>query len=308
MCFHDLFSGIAVSPHYGAYCGSKPTSEQKLYKEMISKLSEPTLLVGDRNFGVIALAFAAQRYGHEVLFRLKEDRAENLLGRCLGKQDIDERVTWRPTPTMLKKHPELKDAEVAGRFIQKTVRRRGCKPLVLLFFTTSEAPKRELLELYRQRERIENDIRSIKYSLGLEMLYGQTPDIIEKELLLGFAAYNLVRALLVWAAKKLKIKPRQISFSRGAELTRIFGNKMRGARTAKEQKEITRRFLTGINQSKLPSRSVTRMEPRKLARKKKRFPLMKASRQEERQLALKCLAKHGHRGYTSRNSAGNMKC
>ena len=35
LCMHDVFSGVAASPHFGPYRGSKATSEQELCKEMI---------------------------------------------------------------------------------------------------------------------------------------------------------------------------------------------------------------------------------------------------------------------------------
>ena len=141
-----------------------------------------------------------------------------------------------------------------------------------------------LVELYGKRERIENDIRSLKYTLGMEMLYAHSPDVIEKELVLGTVAYNLVRSCLAAAAQKLKIEPRKISFSRGAELTRIFGNKLHAAKSKEERNQILNKYITALAQSKLPDRKTARLEPRKLVRRKERYPVMKRSRKVERQL------------------------
>ena len=115
--------------------------------------------------------------------------------------------------------------------------------MVLFFFTTCPEPPHLLAKLYGKRERIENDIRSLKHTLGMEMLYARTSEMTQKELVLGVAAYNLLRACLAVAAKRLGLEPRQISFSRGAELTRIFGNKIRLAESQNERNEIIEKYL-----------------------------------------------------------------
>ena len=53
--------------------------------------------------------------------------------------------------------------------------------------------------------------------------------MLEKEVLFGIAAYNLVRAVVAIAAKKLNIEPRKISFSRAVRLTKLFGNQLAAA-------------------------------------------------------------------------------
>lgn len=115
--------------------------------------------------------------------------------------------------------------------------------------------------LYGKREQIEHDIRSLKYTLGMEMLHAQDPEVVQKELVLGIVAYNLIRACLSKVASVLKVEPRKISFSRGAEYTRIFGNKLRDAQTAEEQKLIITQYIKTIGQCKLPNRKKHRTEP-----------------------------------------------
>jgi hypothetical protein len=177
--FHHLYSGIALTPHYGRCRGAKAASEQGLCKEMMQKLEKGSVLMGDRNFGVFSVAYEAQRCGHDVLLRLTSSRAKNVAGQ-LGSKNLEKEVIWRPGIGTIKAHPDISaDAVVPGRFIQSTVKHKGCKPQVLYFFTTLSAPVAKILELYKQREKIEQDIRSIKHSLGMEMLYSRTPDMLE---------------------------------------------------------------------------------------------------------------------------------
>jgi hypothetical protein len=298
MCFHDLWSGVALAPRLGPCRGPNAVSEQELAEQMLGELPFAALVLGDRNFGVFSVVQAAQRFGHEVLFRLTTTRAKYLLGGEPKSENVDQEVVWRASANDLKKHPELSaDAAVVGRVIRAIVRNPDCKPLELYLFTTSSESAAKLVKLYREREKIEHDIRSLKYTLGLEMLYSRTPEMLEKEFLLGMFAYNLLRVVIARAARKLKLEPRQISFSRGAALTRIFGNQLLEARSPSQRKRIEQRFLAGLRQSKLPNRSRYRVEPRKLASKKKCFPVITTSREQERQRARECLEKHGHRGY-----------
>jgi hypothetical protein len=109
-------------------------------------------------------------------------------------------------------------------------------------------------------------------------------------------AYNLMRALIAWGAEQLKIPPRQISFSRAAALTRIFGNKLRTAASKEQRNDLARRYLLALKQSQLPVRKNVRIEPRKIVRQKNRYPVMRKTRDEERQLASEALKEHGHRG------------
>ena len=101
-------------------------------------------------------------------------------------------------------------------------------------------------------------------------------------------------------SKQLGIVPRKISFSRACAFTRIYGNKMRDAQDKKQRKAIYDEFLTSLRQSKLPNRKRFRIEPRKVVQKKRQFPTMKKSRDEEREIAREICKKEGNRGFFTR--------
>lgn len=295
-CVHDLFTGVALSPAFGAYAGKNAVGETTLGKKMLNRLRQPGVVVADAGFGTFGMVWTARQHKHDVLVRLSSTRAGAIRGKKVGIEDFDEAAVWHAGN--LSNHPEIpSDSVVEGRIIRRTIFRDGFRPLTLLFFTTLHEPVEELLELYLQRERIENDVRSLKYTLGLEMLSAKSPDVIEKELLLGFAANNLVRSIAAFAAQKLNIETRRISFTRAVSCTKILGNKLRYAKTAKEQNALVDDLIIALNQTKLPNRKKRRLEPRKVARHRKQFPLMKKSRQEERGYAEKIAKTYGHRGY-----------
>ena len=297
LCAHELFTGIAFAPRIAPHRGEKTKSETKLFTELVKDLPPNCLLIGDRLYGCFSAVYRAVEAGHDVLIRLTRTRFNAI---CKGEEtgrDFAREVQWKITPNVAKAHDLPKETLIRGTVIQYTVRRKGYAPLVLRFFTTSKEPAADLVALYAKREHIENDIRSLKVTLGMERLNGKSSDIIEKEVLLGFGAYSLMRAVTARSAKKLGIQPRDISFSRAASLTQIYGNRVRNSTTAKERDKLLSEFLRGLNQSKLSHRTRYRCEPRKCVYHRSRFPLMKNSREEERALALALAKKSGHRGF-----------
>ena len=71
----------------------------------------------------------------------------------------------------------------------------------------------EALGIYKLRWNVETDLRSLKRTVGLHQLSSKSLDMVEKELLLAIAAYNLVRAVMCLAARRANLNPRQLSFS-----------------------------------------------------------------------------------------------
>lgn len=297
LCAHELFTGMALAPQFGPYRGDKATSELKLYHQMVKDLPPKSLIMADRYFGNFSVMHHAHTEGHQVLIRLTQRQAQSLVRK--RDKDYTEDVLWTPSKQILKKYSDISPSDVVkGRVIRHTVEREGFRPLVLYFFTSSKEPHLDLVELYLQRERIENDIRSLKYLMGLEIISGKSPDSIAKELFLTFASANLMHAILAKASSILQINPRQISFKRAADLTRVYGNKIRNSSSPEQRQETLRQYIVAISQVKHPNRKKRRVEPRKCVRHKGKFPLMKKSRELERADALKSAKRFGHRGFT----------
>ncbi len=72
--------------------------------------------------------------------------------------------------------------------------------------------KQELASLYKERWKIELDIRSIKTHMGMEMLRCKTPEMVQKEIAAHLLAYNIIRGNVAQAAVLHDKIPRQLSF------------------------------------------------------------------------------------------------
>jgi hypothetical protein len=138
---HDVESGLAVRPCWGAAFGPEATSEQKLVEELLERLPAGAVVLADRNFGVFSVAWAADRQQHPVLFRLTNARARNLLGRKL-EVGLDETVVWRPSRYERGAHPDLPaEASLSGRVIVCEL--KGARePLIVSFYDDGSPGRR----------------------------------------------------------------------------------------------------------------------------------------------------------------------
>jgi len=206
---HDLETGLAERPYWGPFNGRKAVSEQALAAHAIAHVPAGSVILGDRNFGIFATAYNAQQAGLKSVVRLTAVRAKSLLGGPIARAG-DYPVCWRASRWDGRKQgqpdarPWPEDARVAGRLIAWRVGRGKHKQWLYLFTTTS-LPAEEVVALYGLRWRIETDLRSLKQTVHLYRLHAHSADTMEKELLIGVMAYNLVRAIMFQAAQRAKL-------------------------------------------------------------------------------------------------------
>jgi len=181
---HDLHTGLAMRPEWGPMYGDQAVSEQALLQSAIDRLPAGATVLGDANFGVFSVAYAATERKHPVLLRLTADRARRLAGGDLH-DGIERTIVWKPSPADRKAHPQLPaDASVHGRLLVRQVQPdHGGTPFLLALFTTLSSFVEEVFELYGKRWAIETDLRTLKSSLCLDQLTCATADMVRMLLL-----------------------------------------------------------------------------------------------------------------------------
>lgn len=209
---HDVETGLAQQPCWGPMFGPQAVSEQELAEQAMDSLPAQSVVVGDRNFGIFSIAYAAQQRGLRVLLRLTEVRAQKLAGTAVS-QPGERRLSWHASRWDSGKQRRLPlAAALEGRLVAARIGRGKSKQWLYLF-TTLDLPAEEILQLYARRWNIETDLRSLKRTVRLHHISAQSPDMMEKEILLAVSAYNLVRAVMCMAARRSRIDPRQLSFT-----------------------------------------------------------------------------------------------
>lgn len=252
---HELRTGLALRPEWGPMYGDNPVSEQDLLHRMIDRLPAGSTIMGDCNFGIFSVVWAAQQRRYPVLLRLTPSRAARLAGGPL-RDGIDRAVVWKPSTYESKKHPGLpSDAVVKGRLIVRRVQPGdGSAPLLLSLFTTLDKPAGKLVEVYGGRWNIETDVRTIKKELCLDQLTCTTPEMVSKEIHMAVAAYNLVRAMIVLASLQSGIPPRRYSFTKVRLVLETFGPALANASDDKAAGQIFDQMMRYIQQARLPDR------------------------------------------------------
>jgi len=276
---HEVVSGLAVRPCWGPLDGPHAVSEQGLAKQMLPRLPTGSVVLGDRNFGVFSMAYHARQQQHPCLFRLTELRAQALNGGVPPNAGTDRQIVWTCSRGDRRSNPELAaQASVEGRLVAVKAFDAAGKKRKLYFFTSLDLPADQILNLYGYRWNIETDLRSLKREVRLHMLTAQSQDMVDKELVLGVAAYNLTRGAISEVAALLQLSPRQFSFSMARDTLNAFLPLFAAAASEDERKQIGRQMLRVMSQSLLPRRRKRRPSaPRKIWPRSHGFPKRKVS-------------------------------
>ena len=211
---HELRSGAALRPEFGAMYGPKNTSEAIQAIDFAKRIPDGSIILADANYGIFYVVHGMVEAGHDVLFRLTKARFKSLTRKAELIEERDGakryRLNWQPSYKDRSSHPELSsDAQVYVEI--HAVRLENDEWLYLV--TSMNLSTEEAGELYRRRYDIEHDIRDVKVTLGVEKIRAQSGEMVRKELLCSMVAYNLVVQLRREAAKIAKLPPRRLSFT-----------------------------------------------------------------------------------------------
>jgi Transposase DDE domain len=197
---------------------------------------------------------------------LPRSRWVKWLGHC------DQIVEWykpkqRPKWMVAEEYEALPDSLLL-RELRFNIQRPGYRTRQITLVTTlldvARFPAEELAQLYFDRWRVEVNLRHLKQTLRLDVLKCQTEPGVRKEICMLVLVYNLVRLVMVEAARRQDVEPDRISFV----------DALRWLTQAKSGEDL-RPLLVN------PRRH--RVEPRVRKRRPKQYPLMKRPRAELRQ-------------------------
>jgi len=231
----EAHSGVALRPTFCPFNGPEAQSEIQLIAPLLPQLPEGSKAIADRYFGGFFFASEALRNKVEVVVRLRDSVFKKVLGR-IPTGSGEEQVLWRPSDYDRRKYPALADHPgVSGRCVWHTFQRRGFKPMTLLLFTTTNLSLAEVVKMYGLRWNVETDLRSIKSTLKMDFIKAKSPDVVQKEIVLGFVAYNLTRQLMKIAAKKLRVPARKLSFTEALAVVNSAGQVLLKTETPQQQ-------------------------------------------------------------------------
>ena len=250
-------------------------SEQALAEDLMDRLPQGAVVVGDRNFGVFSIARTAAEKGLGVLLRLTEERFKKLWGAVAADCGQQRSITWQASHWDHKAHPGLPaQAVVVGRILVAQMQ-SGSETEFLYLFTTLSVPAEQILEIYRCRWYVETDLRSLKTTIRLHHLTGKSKAMIEKELLIAITAYNMLRAVMGWAAAQSGTSPRSLSFSQVQDVVEAALPVLAAVQSPQQYALAFQRMLDTAARFRLPNRSHRRAYPRLIWGHCRSFPKRK---------------------------------
>lgn len=171
------------------------------------------------------------------------------------------------------------------RILKVTAIVRGTKEtfwIVTSLLCDKKYPADEIRALYQRRWLVEKLIAEIKIWLGADVLRSKTEEGINKELYARIIAFNLIRWLILKAAKQHEGAAERISFAATVRLIAAFSLKMSTA-PLWMLPSLYEELLERIASSIVPYRP-GRVEPRLKKRDQKHYSILKISRAEWRTL------------------------
>ena len=271
----SLATGTVIDYRLGPYQG-KGTGESSLFSQVLNALLTGDLLLADRYYCTFAIIALLQAKGIPVLFLLHANKkADFRQGRKLGARDHE--VEWQKPK---RKPVWMTDRTYADLPAVIAVREFSVNGVVYVttLLNTKRFTKQELATLYKERWKIELDVRAIKTHMGMEMLRCKTPDMVQKEIAVHLLAYNIIRGNLAQAAVLHDKIPRQLSFRSSVQLI-CQATKAIAVLTEKQLIQAVSSLLKAIASTVIGLQKRNK-QPRAVKRRPKPYPLLTVPRHE----------------------------
>jgi hypothetical protein len=266
------------------------THDMKYAATMHPNMEPGDILVADRGFASfahLALLFMRNMHavfrGHQkqiVSFRVgrkhtKQHKPQKGLPRSryiqrLGRWDqLVEYSKPKTRPTWMDKDAYSALPEtLLVRELRYVTPQRGYRTRVITLVTTlldpQVYPAKELAALYLSRWQIEVNFRHLKTTMGMEVMRCKSVEGVTKELYMFTIVYNLVRLVMLEAARRQQVPLERISFI----------DALRWLRDSPVGELLTQLLVNPLRPH--------RIEPRVLKRRMKEYNLMKRPRQKLR--------------------------
>jgi hypothetical protein len=282
----SLAVGTVLEAALGRH-GGQGTGEQDLLRSLGEHFAAGDVLLGDRNFCTYWLLAAVRARGLDAVLRLRTAWVKALpCCQRLGRSERRLRVVKPKRPAWMSK---AEYATVPGelwlRCVEVRVRQKGFRTRRLVVATTlwdrEDVTAQDLAELYRRRWQAELDLRSIKIALQMDVLRGQSPELVRKEVWAHLLVYNVLRGLMAQAARARGWRPEEVSFTGAAQAARAFLPHLRTATDAQAAARLVGALLEVIGEHRVGTRP-DRCEPRAVKRRPKDYPYLTVPRAQSR--------------------------
>jgi len=264
--------------------------EVLLLQSLWDHLRAGDVLLADRGFCNWALlAQCAQRH-IDAVFRVKGSaRRDFRRGKRLSRHE--RLVRWRKplqaartlSPQLWAQLPEVLELRLVRCQMAIAGFRTRQVILVTTLLDSVTYPPQALSELYYRRWAMELSLRNIKTTLQMDQLSCKNPQNLEREIRMHFLVHNLVRRLMLQAARRHGVPLDRISFAGSLSAARRFAEALLQTDSKRKRARLMEELFGMLAADLVPDRP-GRREPRAVKRRPKPYPRLMCHRHRFREI------------------------
>src|SRR4051812_11622899 len=115
--------------------------------------------------------------------------------------------------------------------------------LVTTLLDSERYPPEALSALYFRRWAMELGLRNLKITLQMDQLSCKNPENLEREIRMHFLVHNLVRRLMLEAARRHRVPLERVSFAGSLATARRYGEALLQARSQRQRQALIRELF-----------------------------------------------------------------
>jgi hypothetical protein len=280
VAFLSLATGLLTAWAVGAW----RQSELALLQTLWDNLRAGDVLLADRGFcswGLLAMALQRQV---DAVFRVKGSRRRDF--RCGKRLSRHERLVewkkpkeaawtltaqqWAALPPILTLRLVRCQLKIPGFRTQKVV-------LATTLLDSLAFPPQALSQLYYRRWAMELTLRNLKITLQMDHLSCKTPANLDREIRMHFLVHNLVRRLMLEAARHHLVPLERVSFAGSLAAARRYSEALLQSKSLARRRRLQAQLLRVLADDLVPDRP-GRREPRAVKRRPKPYPRLMCHR------------------------------
>jgi hypothetical protein len=264
--------------------------EVGLLQTLWEALNPGDVLLADRGFSNWGLLAQCLQRNVDAVFRVKGVRRSDFhKGKRLSRHErlVDWRKPWAVAKTVTAQEWALLPEVLTLRLVRCQMNIPGFRTRQVIVVTTlldsEKYPPAALSQLYFRRWAMELSLRNLKTTLQMEHLSCKNPENLQREIRMHFLAHNLVRRLMLQAARRHGVPLERVSFAGSLAAARRYGEALLQTRSKRQQRELLDALFAVLAEDLVPDRP-GRREPRAVKRRPKPYALLTRHRHEFKEI------------------------
>lgn len=273
--------------------GNKKSHELRLLRKQLDTFRDGDVFLGDKGFcnyfdmagfkkrgvdSVVTLALRKPVKAADAHKKLGEnDLIISWKKPVRNKTSAYSREEWEALPSIMRLRQIKVSVDVPGWRVKSFY-------IVTTLLDHEKYSATELADLYFQRWDVELFFRDIKTTMGMDILKCKSPEMVRKEIIMHFIAYNCIRMLMYEAAEEYGVGVDRLSFKGSLQALRQWEPHLNHAKISRrERRRIISHLYDVIAENELTSRP-GRQEPRCVKRRPKPFQFLTRKRHKMKEI------------------------